>query len=212
MLFSLVFGQTKHSKWLVRGVFNESLKFQKNIVWTQQSSAVACSVGRVLFPWQAGLPDKTLWSVVLRLSLNRKHSFPQRTQRFSQSPLPENPPDQKTNQHPSFGSYLHPRLHHVQRRVSKNTGCSCRRSKHGRHNWVHLPSGIVTFEARSQTGAQTRTTFNQNRIMASHCVWSLNLLTFVPVPQRGHDVEPDGLVASLFQNSGCQTLICAPQT
>ncbi len=31
--------------------------------------------------------------------------------------------------------------------------------------------------------------------------------TFVPVPQRSHDIEADGLVGALFQHRGCEALI-----
>lgn len=46
-------------------------------------------------------------------------------------------------------SYLHPGLHHIKWRVSKNTGGAGRRAKHRCDNWVHLSSGIVPCEAES---------------------------------------------------------------
>lgn len=45
-------------------------------------------------------------------------------------------------------SYLHPSLHHIQRRISKDTGSSRRRTKHRRDNRVHFSPGVVTLEAK----------------------------------------------------------------
>lgn len=48
-------------------------------------------------------------------------------------------------------SYLHPGLHHIQRRISKDTGSSRCRSEHRRDNRVHFSPGVVTLEAESKS-------------------------------------------------------------
>lgn len=63
-------------------------------------------------------------------------------------------------------------------------------------NWTEEGLGLV----KKSTG------------MLDYVLHEVKFLTFVPIAQRVHHIESDGLIGSLFEHSRCQTLICPPHT
>lgn len=105
-------------------------------------------------------------------------------------------------------THLHSCFDDIHGCVSKHTGSTSHGSEQSSYHRVNVFVGVVALTWKKRR----HILLNDTKVILD--VWTnvISSRTFVPVPQRCHDVEADGLVGALLQYSGCEALISPLQT